>query len=72
MYRAYFGPSGFDKPPAAEKDRWRFREFSRLSDALAWAGQVSGHGTAVAFIEGDDGTYLMKSEIATSFDHFRP
>jgi hypothetical protein len=47
-----------------EKDRWPFKEFAKLDEALLWTRAVVKHGTTVIAIEGDDGTQLSRSEIA--------
>lgn len=64
MYRAYFGPAGCGSLPPLEKDRWPFKEFADLGEALLWTQAVVKRGTAVTAIEGDDGTHLSRSEIA--------
>lgn len=65
MYRAYFSTPGCGSPSPLEKERWPFREFSELSLALLWAQQVARRGTAVVAIDGDDGTRLSHSQIAS-------
>ena len=64
MYRAYYGAAGCGPLTPLAKHRWPCREFSRLDDALLWAGRVAARGTAVLAIDGDDGTALNQSEIA--------
>ena len=64
MYRAYYGAAGCGPLTPLAKHRWPFREFSRLDDALLWAGRAAAKGTAVLAIDGDDGTALNQSEIA--------
>jgi len=64
MYRAYYGAAGCGALQPLEKYRCPFREFSRLDEALLWAGCVAARGTAVLAIDGDDGTQLSQSEIA--------
>ena len=66
MYRAYYGPAGSGPVPPLEKDRWPFREFRTLDEALLWAREVVQRGTAVMAIEGHDGTHLSRNEIASS------
>ena len=65
-YRAYYGTSASDQVPALQKDRWPFREFTDLDQALQWATSVAGKGTAVLAIDGDDGTMLGRQEIAAA------
>ena len=64
MYRAYYGAAEYGRVPPLEKDRWPFREFPNLDEALLWTRAVVKHGTSVVAIEGDDGTQLTRSEIA--------
>jgi hypothetical protein len=64
MYRAYYAGGECRDVPALEKDRWPFREFQNLDDALLWTRGVVKHGTSVIAIEGDDGTHLTRGEIA--------
>jgi hypothetical protein len=65
MYRAYYGTAGCGPVPPLEKDRWPFKEFTTLDDALLWTREVVKRGATVAAIEGDDGTNLSRSEIAS-------
>jgi hypothetical protein len=65
-YRAYYGTSGSDQLSPLQKDRWPFKEFSDLDQALQWATNVSRKGTSVLAIDGDDGTQLSKHEIAAA------
>jgi hypothetical protein len=65
MYRAYFGTAGCGPVPPLEKDRWPFKEFTNLDEALLWTREVIKRGTAVIAIEGDDGTHLSRNEIAS-------
>lgn len=65
MYRAYFGAAGCDRVPPLEKDRWPFKEFANLDEALLWTQEVIKKGTSVIAIEGDDGTHLTRSDIAS-------
>ena len=69
MYRVYSGPRGSEAVPAIEKSRWLFKEFGALDDALGWARHVNDGGRVALLIEGDDGTCLTKSEIATTLQH---
>ena len=65
-YRAYIGTRGSGLIPSPEKDRWPFREFSDLDQALEWAGRVATRGSVVLAIDGDDGTQLTKREVAAA------
>lgn len=71
-YRAYYGTSASEQIPALQKDRWPFREFSDLDQALQWATAVASKGTTVLAIDGDDGTQLDKNEIAAALAGRRP
>jgi len=64
MFRAYYGAGKCDSISPLEKDRWPFKEFAYLDEALLWTRAVVKHGTSVIAIEGDDGTLLTKGEIA--------
>jgi hypothetical protein len=66
MYRAYYGTSASERIPALQKDRWPFREFPDLDQALQWAASVAKKGTSVLEIDGDDGTQLSRDEIAAA------
>jgi len=65
-YRAYYGIRGSGKISPLEKDRWPSKQFSDLDQALEWAVCVARKGTVVFAIDGDDGTQLMKQEIAAA------
>jgi hypothetical protein len=67
VYRAYYGAAGAGQVTPLEKGRRPFQEFSDLDQALAWAERAAAKGTTVLAIDGDDGTQLTKSEIASSF-----
>ncbi|CAN0182443.1 unnamed protein product [Phaeothamnion confervicola] len=62
-YRVYSGPPGTEAIPAIEKDRWLYKEFGLMNEALIWARHVNNSGRIALLIEGDDGTRLAKSEI---------
>jgi hypothetical protein len=47
-----------------ERDRWPFKQFATLDEALLWTRAAVNKGTAVMAIEGDDGTQLGRNEIA--------
>lgn len=64
MFRAYYGTAGCGTVPPLEKDRWPFKEFTTLDEALLWTQEIVKRGTAVIAIEGNDGTQLSRSEIA--------
>jgi hypothetical protein len=63
-YRVFSGPPGTETIPPMEKDRWLFKEFAVLDDALGWARHVGKSGNVALLIEGDDGTRLGKHQIA--------
>ena len=65
LYRVYYGPQGSDRVPPLEKDRWPCKAFSDLDEALAWAAHAADKGTTVISVDGEDGTVLDKSEIAS-------
>jgi len=65
MYRACFGTQGCGIPGPLEKERWPLREFSQLTEALVWAERVAQRGTVVVAIDGDDGTQLGRTDIAS-------
>jgi len=65
-YRVYSGPRGSESVSPLEKDRWLFKEYAALDDALGWAQHVNDHGGVALLIEGDDGTILNKREIAAA------
>ena len=69
MYRVYSGPRGSESVPPLEKDKWLFKEFGALDDALGWARHVNDGGRVALLIEGDDGTKLTKIEIAAALKH---
>ena len=65
MFRAYYGTAGSGSISPLEKERTPRKEFASLDEALLWSRQVAKKGTSVLSIEGDDGTQLSRSEIAT-------
>ena len=68
-YRVYSGPPGTDRVPVMEKDRWLYKEFGMMDEALSWARHVNEGGRVTLLIEGDDGTRLTKMEIAAALQH---
>jgi len=68
-YKVYTGLPG--SPPIApmEKDRWLYKEFGDLDQALAWAEHAKLKGLVPLLIEGDDGTSLDKNGVATALAH---
>jgi len=52
-----------------EKERWLYKEFGLLDDALSWARHVNDGGRVTLLIEGDDGTELSKQEISAALRH---
>jgi hypothetical protein len=69
MFRVYSGPRGSESVPPLEKDKWLFKEFGALDDALGWARHVNDGGRVALLIEGDDGTKLTKFDIAAALKH---
>jgi len=65
-YRVYSGPRGSESVAPLEKDRWLFKEYAALDDALGWAQHINAKGGVALLIEGDDGTILSKREIAAA------
>lgn len=63
-YRVYSGPPGTERIPPMEKDRWLYKEFALLDEAIAWARHSGESGRVALLVEGDDGTRLDKSQIA--------
>jgi hypothetical protein len=68
-YRVYSGPPGSEVVPPLEKERWLYKEFGLLDEALGWARHVNGGGRVALLIEGDDGTQLTKREITAALRH---
>ena len=68
-YRVYSGPPGTETVPPMEKERWLYKEFGLLDDALGWARHVNHDGRVALLIEGDDGTQLTKREISAALRH---
>ena len=69
QYRVYSGPRGSESISPLEKDRWLYKEYSSLDEAMAWAHHVNQHDGVALLIEGDDGTCLKKQEIAGALRH---
>jgi hypothetical protein len=68
-YRVYSGPPGTEVVPPLEKERWLYKEFGLLDEALGWARHVNEGGRVALLIEGDDGTTLTKTEITAALTH---
>jgi len=68
-YKVFTGAPGSEAISPVEKDRWLFKEFADLDEALAWAQGVRQRGAVPLLIEGDDGTRLDKYQIATALQH---
>jgi len=68
-FRVYSGPHGAPAPSALERERMLYKEFSSLDEAMSWAGHVGDRGLTALLIEGDDGTRLVKQEIAAALRH---
>jgi hypothetical protein len=65
-YRVYSGPRGSEAISAAEKDRYLFKEFAILDEAMRWAHHLNKNGRVALLIEGDDGTRLIKQQIVAT------
>ena len=68
-YRVYSGPPGTERMTPLEKERWLYKEFGLLDDALGWARHVNDGGRVTLLIDGDDGTQLDKIEISAALRH---
>jgi hypothetical protein len=68
-YRVYSGPRGSQSIAPLEKDRYLFKEFNMLDEALGWARHINSGGRVALLIEGDDGTRLNKQQIAATLTH---
>ncbi|HUC51546.1 MAG TPA: hypothetical protein VMA30_19360 [Xanthobacteraceae bacterium] len=68
-YRVYSGPRGSQVISPLDKDRYLFKEFSMLDEALGWARHLNEGGRVALLIEGDDGTRLNKQQIAATLTH---
>jgi len=68
-YRVYSGPRGSQSISPMEKDRYLYKEFNLLDEAMSWARHVNNGGRVVLLIEGDDGTRLTKQEIVAALNH---
>src|SRR5262245_29784194 len=68
-YRAYSAPRGSETVSPLEKERLLYKEFETLDGALAWARHVHGRGQVTVLIEGDDGTRLDRTQVATALHH---
>jgi hypothetical protein len=52
-----------------EKERWLYKEFGLLDEALGWARHVNNGGRVALLIEGDDGTQMDKRDISAALRH---
>jgi hypothetical protein len=68
-YRGYCSASKSPTPDALKRSRLLSREFQTLDDALGWAHRIKQHGSIAFLIEGDDGTRLSKTDIASALAH---
>lgn len=68
-YRVYSGPRGSQSIAPQEKDRYLYKEFGLLDEAMSWARHLNGSGRVALLIEGDDGTRLDKLQIAGALKH---
>ena len=63
-FRVYSGPKGSPEPSPLDKERFLFKQFTTLDDALFWARHVEATGRIVLLIEGDDGTRMSKRAVS--------
>jgi len=63
-FKVFTGAPGTETVSPLEKEHWLYREFSDFDEALGWAQGVKRRGAVPLLIEGDDGTYMNKREIA--------
>jgi hypothetical protein len=49
-----------------EKDRQLYKEFNSLDEAMGWARHLNNGGRVALLIDGDDGTRLIKQQIAAA------
>jgi hypothetical protein len=68
-YKVFTGPPGSPPISPLEKDRWLYKEFADLDQALAWAQHAKEKGLVPLLIEGDDGTHLDKYAVANALQH---
>ena len=68
-YRVYSGPPGSEAVSPLEKQKWLYKEFGLLDEALVWARHVNRAGRVTLLIEGDDGTHMTKREISAALRH---
>lgn len=66
MYRVFSAPSGAQQVSPMDKERLLYKEVGSMDEAISWASHMSKTGHAVVSIEGDDGTRLGASEIASA------
>lgn len=66
MYKIYSAPAGAENISPMEKERLLYKEAMSMDEAISWAAHMSRTGHSVVLIEGDDGTRLGASEIASA------
>jgi translation initiation factor 1 (eIF-1/SUI1) len=66
MFKIYSAPSGAANISPMEKEHLLFKEALSMDEAISWASHMSKTGHSVVLIEGDDGTRLGASEIASA------
>lgn len=66
MFKVYSAPSGAENISPMDKERMLFKQVLSMDEAISWAAHMSKSGHAVVLIEGDDGTQLGASEIASA------
>ena len=66
MYKIYSAPSGTETVSPMDKEKLLYKEVGTMDEAISWASHMSRTGHSVVSIEGDDGTRLSASEIASA------
>jgi hypothetical protein len=66
MYKVYSAPAGAENISPMEKEHLLYKEVGTMDEAISWASHMSRTGHSVVLIEGDDGTRLSASEIASA------
>ena len=68
QFRVYSGPEGSENVSALDTDQMLFKEFAALDDALSWANHVMQGGRVPLLLEGDDGTWMDRRDIAEALN----
>jgi hypothetical protein len=69
QFRVYSGPRGAESIRPIEKGKMLFKQFGSLDEAVGWAHHLDRSGHVAVLIEGDDGTSLVRQEIAALLRH---